>query len=387
MDTHDNRHLGAEAVLKASLLCAAVALNALEFFVPRVPFFLWLKPGLANVVTMLWIIRFGGVDALLFTALRIWTVGFYFGFSFLTLSLSFSGGVCATAVMAVFWRLLGRRRLIGTVGLGVIGALSHNTGQVLMVWALMARNVNFFYQVPVMIAASVLFGAFVGALVPFFMRIADEYEIPRGSRPRMAAAGAHPPKSHALFSACILALCVSLVFIRPCAVLAAVAAAVTAAVQVLLKGSWRAFVYPVKNFWPLFVFVAALYLFFSFGKRIEAVPLVTYEGAAATAAQWLRLWTWLELSFVFTCFRFHTVVFAALKRLFPSHRDTLYAGLLALEYFPFLISAVRRPSPSGLVRALRHPLETSQRAVRKAFRDVSDAMAGEKDPPNSGTGA
>ena len=69
-------------VLKTALLLVAITINTLELFLPRIPFLPWVKPGLANCVTILWIIRYGAIDALFFSFLRIWMVGFYVGFSF-----------------------------------------------------------------------------------------------------------------------------------------------------------------------------------------------------------------------------------------------------------------------------------------------------------------
>ena len=91
---------------------------------PRIPFLPWLKPGLANCITVVWIIRFGVKDAILFTLLRSWISGFYFGFSLLTLSLSLSGGIVATAAMGMAWNVLGKRGLLGTIGLSITGHFS-----------------------------------------------------------------------------------------------------------------------------------------------------------------------------------------------------------------------------------------------------------------------
>ena len=103
-------------ILKTTLLLVAITVNALEMFLPRIPFLPWLKPGLANCVTIVWIIRYGGVEALFFSLLRIWLVCFYFGLSFVTLSLSLSGGIMATCAMGIAWHIFGKRKLMGTIG-------------------------------------------------------------------------------------------------------------------------------------------------------------------------------------------------------------------------------------------------------------------------------
>jgi hypothetical protein len=60
-DTAERREINT----KAALLLVAVAINTLEFFIPRIPLFPWMKPGLANIVTIIWIVRWGFADALL----------------------------------------------------------------------------------------------------------------------------------------------------------------------------------------------------------------------------------------------------------------------------------------------------------------------------------
>ena len=108
---------------KAIWILLAVAISAAESFFPRIPLFPWLKPGLANCVTLIWIIEFGAVDALLFFFIRTWIVGFYFGFSFLTIMVSLSGGVIATIAMGICWNVAGKRGVLGAIGISIIGAL------------------------------------------------------------------------------------------------------------------------------------------------------------------------------------------------------------------------------------------------------------------------
>jgi heptaprenyl diphosphate synthase len=323
-----------QAIKKTVWLLCAVALNALEFFIPRLPFFPWLKPGLANIITILWIIEYGAVDAVLFSLLRTWIVGFYFGFSFLTLSLAMSGGVLSTIAMGIFWSLLGKKNLLGTVGLGVIGAMFHNLGQLCAVYGLMAANLHLFFQIPVMLVASVIFGGMVGILAPLVYKVigpgAGSTETSGDFRFPVLRATA---SNHA-FSWILLFSCIAIVFSGSYAVLCASAVAASCIVQIQLKGSIKAFIKPVSGFWVLFIFIACVDLFFSYGTRIENVPFITNEGLDATLKQWLRLWTWLQVSSILSYFNFHAVMLQTLSRIFRRHQETIFAGVLALEYFP-----------------------------------------------------
>lgn len=180
-----------EIVSKTAWILFAIAINALEFFIPRIPFFPWLKPGIANCVTIAWLIEFGAADALLFTLLRVWITGFYFGFSFLTISLSFSGGVCSTLAMAAAWSIAGKRGWLGTMGVGIIGALFHNVSQITVIYFLFAKNTHLFYQAPLMLAASIVFGTVTGGVAPTLLKFLRDAA---PALPRPSRLGPNPPR-------------------------------------------------------------------------------------------------------------------------------------------------------------------------------------------------
>ena len=356
MQLHDEDDLNREIVLKASLLLLAVALNALEFFIPRIPLFPWLKPGLANIVTMVWIIRYGYIESLLYALLRVWIVSFYFGFSFLTFSLGISGAVFACTAMALCWILLGKNKILGTVGIAIVGALFHNMGQLFAVYLLMARNARLFYQIPIMIIASVLFGTIVGLIVPWLIQVVlDDTMI---SKVRLAKLS-HPVKKiyipHIIISLLFLCFCMALVFVKDILFLLFSAVFVTATVQLLLKGSLRALVFPIKRFWLLFLFIGALHSLFTYGIKYETVPFITHEGVINTITQWLRLWAWLETTFIFFHFKFHLIVLKSLQKVFSGYNATLYAGLLAVEYFPSVVEMVQSKAKKLLMTIFKAP--------------------------------
>jgi len=359
-------------ILKTTLLLAAITINALEFFLPRIPFLPWLKPGLANCVTLLWIIRYGGKDALLFSLLRIWLIGFYFGISLVTLSLALSGGVLATCAMGIVWHTFGRRGLIGTVGTAIVGAIFHNMGQIIAVFFLLAYNVYLFYQVPIMIIASLVFGGLVGVLTPLLSQLAEQafnesdraiISLPEN---RMAS------RTYTTISVAMLLLSISLVFIHSRMVLLVLALLITLSVQVVHSVSLRALFSPVRRFWLLFLFVAFFHLFPARGTRVPWIPFLTYEGIQSTSVQWLRLWSWLQISLLLTYFKFHTVIFLTLSFFFRRHKFTLYAGLLAVEDFPEVFDLIRKRATMEFRSMLRHPITTSRDFLCRAFYDVAD---------------
>jgi Predicted membrane protein len=356
---------------KAILILLAVAMSAIEFFFPRIPLFPWLKPGIANCVTLVWIIEFGAVDALLFFFIRTWIVGFYFGFSFLTIALSLSGGALATIAMGICWNCAGKRGVLGATGISITGAVFHNFGQLVAVYFLMVHNVHLFYQVPVMLIASVLFGGVTGLLaVPLldFLRSTGGPTESLAASPALAVTSV--PAGDTIISSCIIAGSFALVFVNDLLFLTLCALMTTAAIQIILKGSWKSLVQPVERYWLLFLCIACLQLFYSYGARIDHLPFLTREGVIIMAQQWLRLWIWLELSLVLTHFNFNRVVFKILSVLFSRHESTLHAGLLALEHFPATVSIVQSRARRHLIPLVLHPVKNGKKGMEQMFGEI-----------------
>jgi heptaprenyl diphosphate synthase len=349
----------------------AVAINALEFFIPRIPFFPWLKPGLANCVTIVWIIEFGLIDAVLFSLLRIWIAGFYFGFSFYTLSLSLSGGICSTLVMGLVWTAFGKKGWLGTVGVGIIGALVHNLTQIVVMYFLLAANAHLFYQVPLMLVAAIGFGTLTGAIAPALLNIVRNWTMaPSVQSIPFSAAGRAALGRDRVFAALLFAAGCTVAFVNNTTVLGTGAIAGTALVQLVHRGSLRMLIAPVTRFWPMFLFVACVHAFLSYGTNIERFPLLTHEGVNLAFLQWLKLWTWIELSFLLTRFNFHGILFRLLQRAFPGNRATLLAGVLALEYFPAIVAAVQKKARSAFFRSIFHPLRGMHAGFAYVYREI-----------------
>ena len=368
--TQSRTETGDRTAQKAALLLLAVSLNALECFIPRIPFVPWLKPGIANAVTMIWIVRYGMADTLLYSLLRIWITGFYFGFSLITLSLALSGALLATAGMALTWQILGKRRLAGFVGLGIIGALLHNTGQLVAVFHLFARNSALFYQAPLMIAAALVSGTLVAAVAWHGLRSFDRMTtqpVTVAYQPVAAPAATAPAVAASL---ALLTAAVTVSMIDRAAMLAASALAATALAAFVSRSALRPFIDPARRFWLLFVFVAAIHLFLSYGTRIPQAPFLTFEGVRATGMQWLRVWTWIQLSTVLVRAGFSGVFLAALTRVFPSRLDTIRAGLLALQQYPAVLDRTRALARRSLPRILRRPGHAVRHGMTALINDI-----------------
>jgi uncharacterized membrane protein len=354
-------------------LLMAVAIGALEGLIPRIPLFPWLKPGFSHVVTILWIIEFGTVDALLFSCVRVWISGYYLGFSFFSLGLALCGSVCATVGMGIAWRLSGRGARMGMTGLGIVGACLHNGGQLAALSMLFGCPAGLLFQAPVMIIASLVFGCITGmGAVPlrrFLM--ARENAVVDSPSPVFNPAGVS--KRQVFFSCCLLITSAAFLAIRSKTILFLCAVIVTGAAAAVRRSPVGAVRGIISRFWPLFLFVAFINFLEPVGTFFSGIPFLTHEALSDTLRQWLRLWCWLALAPVLTAAGFERVLFAFLSRIFKDHGATLGAGALSLVHFGTTFSAALSAARAVVFSAkgVRHPMT----ALRSWFEMTLDSIA------------
>lgn len=154
------------AALAALAITIHVAESALPSPLPGV------KPGLANVITLVALMMFGWRVAAWVAFLRV-LVGSLFIGTFLSpaFMLSFSGALCSIAVLGVagHWAKIryGKRGFSlapGPVGLGVLAAMAHMTGQFYAAYWLFIPHKALFNLLPVLMTAGVIFGMISGLI-------------------------------------------------------------------------------------------------------------------------------------------------------------------------------------------------------------------------------
>ncbi len=347
-----------EVFTKTTWLLISIALSAFEMLLPRIPVLPWLKPGLGNIITILWIIKFGAKDALLYSFLRSWITSFYFGFSFTSFALSLGGGIFSTAIMGILWQILGKPKIIGMMGLGMLGAFAHNIGQLSIIYFLLAHNTFVFYQIPFMCGASLVFGSLVGTFAFIFrkslLRSATSTDVQIVQK-RIKSL------QISLYS-CIPAIivfmiCVSLIFIDSIILLSGILLVITIIVQFIKGFSIKNILFPLR-FWMLFLFIGIIYLFFSYGIKIGNLPFITCEGVHETAIQFCRLWIWIESGILLSYFNFHVFLFHTLRIIFPSHSSTLSAGLVTMDLFPEIIQLTKNKDVMVKFNFFRKPFSS-----------------------------
>lgn len=116
------------------------------------------KLGLANIVSIINISFFGGANALLIATLRSFIGSMLYGGA-MAVPYSVSGAVFSTIVMWLARKYAGDR--LSGVGVGVLGAVAHNTAQILTA-SIIFGNVYIWTYLPVLIIIGTLSGAVVG---------------------------------------------------------------------------------------------------------------------------------------------------------------------------------------------------------------------------------
>lgn len=162
----------------ARLAAAAVGLSLIDAAIPTpLP---GIKPGLANIVTLLVLARYGWSTAAWVTGLRIVAGGILLG-QFLApgFFLSLTGGVLSLLVLAAARHL--PQRWFGPVSWSVLAAFAHIGGQLLLARAWLIPHDGVFMLAPLFGAAALVFGTINGLIVARLLHDSQQKDHPTES--------------------------------------------------------------------------------------------------------------------------------------------------------------------------------------------------------------
>lgn len=145
----------------ARLAAFAIGLSLLEAAIPSpLP---GIKPGLANIVTLLVLERFGLRAAIWVSLLRVVAGSLILG-TFLSPSfvLSFSGAALSLATLALARHL--PEKWFGAVSLSIFAAFAHIATQMAVVYLWLIPHAGILYLAPIFAAAALLFGTVNGLI-------------------------------------------------------------------------------------------------------------------------------------------------------------------------------------------------------------------------------
>ena len=155
-------------------LLSAIALTIfmVEAQIPPIVPLPGVKVGLANIVTVFAVFVLGGKEgaAVLFTRV---VLGAVFAGNFSTIFYSAAGGVCAILVTIGAKRILTKKQLWVA---GILGAIAHSIGQMAMAIAI-SGTPGLAVYLPIMIAISIITGAFTGLCAQFLVNRGNLWKI------------------------------------------------------------------------------------------------------------------------------------------------------------------------------------------------------------------
>ena len=151
------------------MFCAlAMALSFLESLIPPIVPIPGVKPGFSNIVTMLCLSSFGVPYALAVTLFKAFfalitrgTTAFF---------MSFCGGLLSLCVM-IFLFKLGKKH-IGYIGIGVLCAVAHNLGQLLVATVILGKAI--LNITPVLLLSGVVCGIITGTVFHYTIPVLNK---------------------------------------------------------------------------------------------------------------------------------------------------------------------------------------------------------------------
>lgn len=161
------------------LAATAMVLSYLESMLPTAFLPPGAKPGFSNLANMFAAAALGLPSALTIAVLKACFAGLMRGGTSFFMSLC--GGVLSTVVM---WLLLNKGKKLGSVGIGVLSAVSHNAGQ-LAVAAVLVGNASVLGYAPILLLCALIAGTLTGlvfrAVLPALQKATKSFlQTPKG---------------------------------------------------------------------------------------------------------------------------------------------------------------------------------------------------------------
>lgn len=150
--------------LLALLSAIALTIFMVEAQIPALVPIPGVKLGLANIVTVFTVFALGAKGGVIVLFIRIF-LGAVFAGNFSTILYSAAGGACAIGVTILLRKILTKKQLWVA---GCLGAIAHSIGQMTMA-ILLTGTPSLAVYLPVMIAVSIVTGAFTGLCAQFLV--------------------------------------------------------------------------------------------------------------------------------------------------------------------------------------------------------------------------
>ena len=145
----------------AKLTAFAIALHMVEAVIPSpIP---GVKPGVANIVTLYVLLKYGFAAAAWVSMLRVFASSLLLGqFLSPTFALSLTGAISSLTILGLVMYL--PRRYFSAVTLSILAAFSHIAGQLLVVRLWLIPHAGVSYLIPIFASAALFFGLINGLI-------------------------------------------------------------------------------------------------------------------------------------------------------------------------------------------------------------------------------
>lgn len=154
-------------VLLSIFIAVSAAIQMVEniFFPSSLP----IRPGLANLIIIIVLMKYGIGEGLLVTAARTLLASLLTGkFLGIPFFLGLSGGIVSVIVMGI---LLPGNKNLGITGISILGSVSHNFTQLAVIYFFLIPNPGIFQMLPYIWLMSLLTGFLTGVLAEKVLNI------------------------------------------------------------------------------------------------------------------------------------------------------------------------------------------------------------------------
>jgi len=142
------------------LVTNAILISLLESLIPLPIPVPGVKLGLASIVTLIGLAFLPTKDVLLIVTIRCFVVALLTR-GILMLAFSLSGGILSAIVMALLYKKLSR--FFSIKGISIVGAIFHNTTQIIVASWLLGEFVILYY-LPILFVSAVITGFITGSI-------------------------------------------------------------------------------------------------------------------------------------------------------------------------------------------------------------------------------
>ncbi len=146
------------------LLALAFILSYLESLIPITLAIPGIKLGLANIVLVYILIKYGFSEAILIATVRNLLVAVTFG-NFSLFIYTMAGSFLSIIFMTLLKNIkFNKKQVFGITGISLIGGVMHNVGQIIVA-ILTISNINLLYYLPILVLAGAITGFIIGLIV------------------------------------------------------------------------------------------------------------------------------------------------------------------------------------------------------------------------------